>query len=77
MDGATLCKMYRKTSKSGSEYFVGRLNATARLLILPNKNAGAEGEHDFIAQLVPVDVENAAPAGNGQGRNDWRAQRES
>jgi hypothetical protein len=58
MTGAPMLKaagLWEKTSAAGNTYFVGRLGGV-RVLILRNRDAGAEGEpdwHMFFADGAP------------------------
>lgn len=58
-----LCGVWRKQSKNGNEYFVGRLGAS-KLIILANKKAEFDDEPDFhiFVQNTPDQQRQAKPA---------------
>ena len=67
-----LAGLYEKTSKAGNLYYVGRINAGARILML--KNGRKQGDNDPDWELFLVHAEDtrgqrpAAPASDGGAR---------
>jgi len=54
-------KLWEKTSAAGNRYLVGRLGGV-RILILKNRDAGAEGEPDFHLFFADGSPREAADA---------------
>ena len=59
-----LTGLWKRTSANGREYLVGRLGA-ARLLVLENRDAGGEGEPDFIVFLAEIGERPASSTNSG------------
>lgn len=45
--------LWKKTKEDGSFYMTGRIGGGAKVLLLPNRNAGQQGEPDY--ELILVD----------------------
>jgi len=59
-----LTGLWKRTSAAGNEYFSGRLGA-ARLVILPNRDAGTEGEPSHILYLAEIGEKPTSSASSG------------
>jgi|KBSSwiStaDraftv2_1062776.scaffolds.fasta_scaffold00494_22 hypothetical protein len=68
-------KLYRKQSKEGRSYFVGRLGG-ARLALLKSNETGDNGEEVWTLLISPAPQKTGAPAQPEQPpqqeRRDWQ-----
>lgn len=59
-----LCRIYKKTSKSGNEYFTGRLGG-AKIAVLKSREVADDGGEIWNVILEPTS-EKRVEAGNGK-----------
>ena len=53
--------LYEHTSKKGNQYFVGRVNATMKLVMLKNMKKEQDGDPDWHLFLRPAEDTRGAP----------------
>jgi hypothetical protein len=66
----------RASSRGGDRILVGRL-AGARMIIVPNRDAGEPGEPDFLVLIAEAEDRRSSQGGGDGGRTDDRGGRSS
>ncbi|MEW6055461.1 MAG: hypothetical protein AB1540_02520 [Bdellovibrionota bacterium] len=54
INGTKLTGLWKKKDRSGKEYFVGSLSATARFVVFPNGYKSKDSEPDYYLFVVPA-----------------------
>ncbi len=60
MDSTTLTNLWWKKDKNGIEFLSGNLNATTKVMILPNADKKSERDPGCFLSLGPREVEEDA-----------------
>ncbi len=57
VDSTTLTNLWWKKDKNGIEFLAGNLNATTKVMVLPNADKNSERDPDCFLFLGPREVE--------------------